>query len=82
MDPTFDNQKNEEDEIMISQLTVDENQEIDITINIQGKSLIPNTADYKINEITFKYDPKDEADEEESVFGTFWNYIIHLFENI
>ena len=28
MDPTFDNQKNEEDEIMISQLTVDENQEI------------------------------------------------------
>ena len=86
INPTVDNQKNEEDEIMISQLTVDENQEIDITINIQGQSTITGVNLYQINEITFKYEPDDDPDDEEYDFikkiKDSWNDFTALFENI
>lgn len=87
MDPTSDNKRNEEDEIMISQLTVDEGQKIDITINIQGQSTITGVNLYQINDITFIYDPKEKLDDDEEYeiikkIKDGWDDFISFFENI
>ena len=87
MDPTSENKQNEEDEIMISQLTVDENQEIDITINIQGQSTITGVNLYQINDITFIYDPKEKLDDDEEYefikkIKDGWDDFKSFFENI
>jgi len=84
MNPDFDNIKYDENEIMISQLTLDEDQEIDITINIQGQSTITGVNLYQIDDITFKYDPKDKDDDEEYEFikkiKDSWNDFKSFFE--